>query len=509
MKISGIKPKASFGNISQQTAGYNSTNASNFTSFVFSKSHYNFPIPQRFACGIGVSQIKLFCCVLILFFLSGCLRPPDTIKDVRELPQDHASYLKDTSVKDLLPAETVAHMDEDYNIIYFSVWHQRQPFHASPDRVSSLFKKFGRSPGYGENKKIHSVVWIKRLQQNASLDNYPNARHFAITTRHTNLRMLPTQGPHFYKPGGDISGWPFDNLQISSVAANTPIFVCHLSADKSWALVETNFAFGWIPVEDYARVDEGFIKTWESNRYAVIIKDKTSILDAEGNFGLRTSIGQIFPLVKEMTDKLEILITVADKNNYAAIKQVSVSRQIVAPKPLRLNYPNAIKIANELIDEPYGWGGLYGNRDCSAMTRDFFTPFGIWLPRHSEDQVKEVGTYVDLQGLESAEKEKIILEKGIPYLSLLWRKGHVMLYIGRQNDRALIFHNAWGIKTIDLSGREGRKIIGKAVITTLYPGEELSSLAPDGLLIKNIAAMSILAPEKQNGQNDTNPSAKP
>ena len=509
MKISGIKPKASFGNISQQTAGYNSTNASNFTSFVFSKSHYNFPIPQRFACGIGVSQIKLFCCVLILFFLSGCLRPPDTIKDVRELPQDHASYLKDTSVKDLLPAETQTHMDEDYNIIYFSVWHQRQPFHASPDRVSSLFKKFGRSPGYGENKKIHSVVWIKRLQQNASLDNYPNARHFAITTRHTNLRMLPTQGPHFYKPGGDISGWPFDNLQISSVAANTPIFVCHLSADKSWALVETNFAFGWIPVEDYARVDEGFIKTWESNRYAVIIKDKTSILDAEGNFGLRTSIGQIFPLVKEMTDKLEILIAAADKNNYAAIKQVSVSRQIVAPKPLRLNYPNAIKIANELIDEPYGWGGLYGNRDCSAMTRDFFTPFGIWLPRHSADQVKEVGTFVDLQGLDSAQKEKIILEKGIPYLSLLWRKGHVMLYIGEQNDRALIFHNAWGIKTIDLSGREGRKIIGKAVITTLYPGEELSSLAPDGLLIKNIAAMSILAPEKQNGQNGTNPSAKP
>jgi hypothetical protein len=509
MKISGIKPKASFGNISQQTAGYNSTNASNFTSFVFSKSHYNFPIPLRFACGSGVSRIKLFCCVLILFFLSGCLRPPDTIKDVRELPQDHASYLKDTSVKDLLPAETVAHMDEDYNIIYFSVWHQRQPFHASPDRVSSLFKKFGRSPGYGENKKTHSVVWIKRLQQNASLDNYPNARHFAITTRHTNLRMLPTQGPHFYKPEGDIASWPFDNLQISSVAANTPIFVCHLSADKSWALVETNFAFGWIPVEDYARVDEGFIKTWESGRYAAIIKDKTSIFDAEGNFGLRTSIGQIFPLVNEMTDKLEILIAAADKNNCAVIKQVSVSRQIVAPKPLLLNYPNAIKIANELIDEPYGWGGLYGNRDCSAMTRDFFTPFGIWLPRHSEDQVKEVGTFVDLQGLDSAEKEKIILEKGIPYLSLLWRKGHVMLYIGRQNDRALIFHNAWGIKTIDLSGREGRKIIGKAVITTLYPGNELSNLDPDGLLIKNIAAMSIVAPVKPAPQNGINLTGKP
>jgi hypothetical protein len=35
----------------------NSTNASNFTSFVFSVSHYNLPIPLRFAFGIGVSTI--------------------------------------------------------------------------------------------------------------------------------------------------------------------------------------------------------------------------------------------------------------------------------------------------------------------------------------------------------------------------------------------------------------------------------------------------------------------
>jgi hypothetical protein len=50
-------------------------------------------------------------------------------------------------------------------------------------------------------------------------------------------------------------------------------------------------------------------------------------------------------------------------------------------------------------------------------------------------------------------------------------------------------------------GAEGKKI---EVITTLYPGNELSNLDPDGLLIKNIAAMSILAPEKQNEQTQQN-----
>ncbi len=110
-----------------------------------------------------------------------------------------------------------------------------------------------------------------------------------------------------------------------------------------------------------------------------------------------------------------------------------------------------------------------------------------------------MGSYINLQGLDPEQKEKIILEKGVPYLSLLWRKGHVMLYIGEQNGRALIFHNIWGIKTRDLAGNEGRKIIGKAVITTLRPGIELRCIDPEGgLLLKGIAAMNILVPEKLN-----------
>ena len=194
---------------------------------------------------------------------------------------------------------------------------------------------------------------------------------------------------------------------------------------------------------------------------------------------------------------MEILIVATNKSSgYAVIKHGHVSRDAAAVKPLRLNSLNAVKIANELLGEPYGWGGLYGNRDCSSMTRDFFTPFGIWLPRHSEDQVKEAGYYIDLQGIPPEQKEKIIIEKGIPYLTILWRKGHVMLYIGAQNGQALIFNNIWGIKTKDLRGREGRKIIGQAVITTLRPGSELRNFdAAAGDLLTNIAGMSILAAE--------------
>ncbi|NTW78487.1 MAG: hypothetical protein HGB33_12100, partial [Syntrophaceae bacterium] len=437
--------------------------------------------------------------ILAVLSLAACLKIPETIKDVSDLEQNHLAYLQDqTKSRDLITLENQNRLAEDYNIIYFSVWHQREPFYALPATIDIDSKRFAANFGYGENKRKHTGDWYKKLLQNAALDNYPNALYRAITVRNTNLRALPTERPHFNKPGGDSDGWPFDNLQRSSVAANTPIFVCHLSADQTWALVETSFTFGWMPVEDFGRVDNNFIKEWESGRYAVITRDQTGIFYQNGQLALKSSLGYRFPLVGETQKKLEILV--AAKSNFsdcAVIKKSHVARDAAAVAPLRLTSLNVVKIANELIGEPYGWGGLYGNRDCSSMTRDFFSVFGLWLPRHSEDQVKEAGTYIDLKGMTSEQKEKVIMEKAIPYLTLIWRKGHVMLYIGAKDGQPLIFHNVWGVRTKDLRGFEGRKIIGQAVITTLHPGRELRNFdAEAGDLLTHVAGMSILAPQQ-------------
>ncbi len=440
------------------------------------------------------------CAGILLILLSGCLATPEVIRDVRELRQDHASYFDaEANTREVLPLETQTRLDEEYNVIHFSVWHQNSPFHALPQRVQEDFKKVAVKPGYGENKKLHSPAWLKKIQHNAALKTYPNALTRGIILRNTNLRVLPTASPHFYSPDGDAWAWPFDNLQRSSVAANTPVFVCHTSADKSWVLVETSFTFGWVPAEDLAYADDAFVKTWESGRYAVVLRDYTSVLDGDNRFLTQASVGHIFPLTTQMADKIQILVAVADQHRNAVIRHGYLSAGNAALKPLRFNAAHAAKIANEMIGEPYGWGGLYGHRDCSSMTRDFFAVFGIWLPRHSEDQVKEVGSYIDLSGLPPAEKEKTIIEKGVPYLSLLWRKGHVMLYIGAKDGRALIFHNIWGIRTKDLQGREGRKIIGQAVITTLQPGQELRDIdSAAGSLLNNISAMNILVPANED-----------
>ena len=433
---------------------------------------------------------------VLCLILSGCLASPDGIRDVSQYRQDHAVYLdQKAGAHEILTEETQSRLDEEYDIIHLSVWHQKEPFHALPQRVRDDFAKMAAKPGYGENKRLHPPSWIKKIQHNATLKNYPNALGRGIMTRNSNLRVLPTNSPHFNSADGDISAWPFDNLQRSAVAANTPVMICHISLDRAWVLVETSFTFGWVPADDLATVDEIFVRTWEAGHYAVVTRDYTSVVDKDDHFLLQASVGHVFPLLKTSEDRIEVMVAIADKHRDAVIRRGFIPADAATPKPLRFTAANAARIANELIGEPYGWGGMYGHRDCSSMTRDFFTVFGIWLPRHSEDQVREVGTFISLAGLSPEEKEKTIIEKGVPYLTLLWRKGHVMLYIGHKDGRALIFHNIWGVKTRDLMGHEGRKIIGQAVITTLEPGKELRDIdSPAGSLLYGIAAMNILVP---------------
>jgi hypothetical protein len=142
------------------------------------------------------------------------------------------------------------------------------------------------------------------------------------------------------------------------------------------------------------------------------------------------------------------------------------------------------------MGQPYGWGGMYANRDCSAMTRDFMTPFGIWLNRNSSQQAKQ-GKRIPLAGLSAKDKEAIIKEKGIPLRTLIWMPGHIALYLGQYQGRPVIMHNTWGLKTKTPFFGEGRYIIGRTVITTLYPGAELPHLdSPSGLLINKITGMS-------------------
>jgi len=433
--------------------------------------------------------------MLGILLLSGHGHPQDMIQDIRNLKQDHTFYFPAESAEQpIVDNETQKTLNEEYSCRYFSAWHQEKP-RCTREDIAWDFNKYGENPGYGENRRKHDRNWMEELRRNAGLGSYPNRGIRGIVVANTDLRALPTSKPYF--DGLDNgSGYPFDRLQLSAIMADTPVYITHVSQDGAWVQVETSFYFGWVPARDVAFVDETFVRSWQNRRYAVMIRDQIPIYDERGRFCFKAPLGAQFPILREEVDFLDILVGVADENRQAVLKVSRISRDTATQRPLKMTRANLARVANELINQPYGWGGLNQNRDCSALTMDFFAPFGIWLPRNSGQQAHEAGRFIDLEKLSPAEKEMMIIQYGVPYATLIWRKGHIMLYMGAYEGKALIFHNMWGISTLDLRGRRGRRIVGQAVITTLRPGIEFCSnhaAACDPL--QSVLGMTLLLPD--------------
>lgn len=431
----------------------------------------------------------------VLISMLGCSPAPDSAKGPESLVQDTLYYLDNsTARRELVTEEQRAYLHEKFLRLYYSPWRRDLPVTNRSD-IEAEIHGFRKNPGYGENRRRHTAAWVPELERNMDLKTYPNASFKAIATVNTDLRVLPTLKPHFNGLKDTSRSYPFDNLQNSAIHANSPLFVTHVAADRSWLLVESSSGHGWAPARDVARVDDDFIQIWAHSDQVAIIKDPTPVYLADGTFVFKVGLGAQFPGRIENETHCRILVAMPDERMRAVIHEALVPRGAAIAKPLPLTAENIARLAAELLNKPYGWGGIYHNRDCSSTLKDLFAPFDLWLPRHSSQQALEGGAFVRLRGLTDEAKEAAIVRTGVPFATLLWAKGHIMLYIGSLQKQAVVFHNTWGIKTLDAQGKKGRKIIGKTVIGSLHPGAGLPNAdLTKGDLITRIEGMTFLLP---------------
>jgi len=395
------------------------------------------------------------------------------IRDLTDLSQDPLSYVdRNTSDTPLLSAPEQARLNAESDLQYFAPWHRAEPRH-TPELASWGFRKYAGNTGYGKGGRPHPRDWIRKMAVNAHLDDYPQGVFPAVTVNRTDFRHLPTRETHSSYPTGPGNGDSFDNLQASSAPAGMPVLVTLVSRDRKWFLTEANHILGWVSVTDIAAVDPEFMMTWESGRYVMIVRDKTPVRDGKTVL-YRAPLGAVFPKAGEDAERTWIWTAARDARGKAILRKAAVAKEAAADKPLPFTPRNIALLSRELAGEPYGWGGLGGKRDCSALVRDIFAPFGLWLPRNSSEQAV-AGKFTSLRNLSSAEKEALIVREGAPWRTLLWTPGHIMLYIGVHQGKPLIFHNFWSINTRDTDGGKGRVIVGRAAVTTLHPGRELQN----------------------------------
>ena len=501
-------------------------------------------LPALFRRSLRLPAVLLSAALAASLCLPGCASAPRspnvpaTVADLRDFPQS-LEVLAELygeagqgawSVGPLRGAETVlrGHAEAREDMAYF---RQRffQPWdETGVDReiVQYLLDELERAPGergFAENMHPWSEREWQKMADNADL---PRLRRVlrggrpmaAVTVRAADLRAAPTMSPRFSKVFGAGGGWPFDLFQQSRLHAGTPLAVYHKTLDGAWLLVQSPSVWGWIRAEEVAGAGKEFRRLWRRTPLAAFVREgvglKFKALGAgadntpqirPGSYLASADIGAVLPSPRDGEVLLPLrgldgsaYVVTAFFADYEAPSRISPERYDVLSRPvvrmpLLLTPGNVARVGDRMMGQPYGWGGLYGRRDCSATMQDLFAPFDLWLPRNSKDQGEE-GRPQSLEGLSAEAKERALREKARPFRTLLWMPGHIGLYAGQWEGKAAMFHTMWGVKN-SVGGEEGRLVIGRSVVTGLRPGEERGDVDDEHLLIERVKALTVLGAE--------------
>ncbi|MDO8580188.1 MAG: SH3 domain-containing protein [Candidatus Omnitrophota bacterium] len=328
--------------------------------------------------------------------------------------------------------------------------------------------------------------FFTKQRENVYLDGIPlNVEpRFGLIAHYADQRFFPTsQG--LYAQAFDID---FDELQNSALDVGTPVVVRHQSADGQWVYVEADRSEGWVEAKNMAMCSrEKFREFLDTQSFIVATDAKADIfLDSALRQHYDSAhMGTKWPLVQETDTSYAVSLPLRDDNGQCAwqtgyIAKTQAHRGFLVYTP-RTIYQQAFK----LLNAPYGWGGMYGERDCSKLIQEVFATVGLILPRDSKNQIR-VGRVQDLMVLKNSDKEEMIEQQAQPAITLLGLKGHIMLYLGTWEGRAYGIHAIWAYRQ-QAGSRDDVFVLNRVALSdlSLGAGSHKGSLA-DRIISFNI-----------------------
>ncbi len=438
--------------------------------------------------------------VVFLFLFVGCMKKDFTLKDL-SLPQEASSYLASSqngsnNNQSIDPQALRENLKESYLKAWYSPWLDAK-VKSNKKEVFWILKEMNKSTGYGEDLKPNAKAFNDELIKSMDIERYPSTKIRAVVVRDSDVRAVPTNKPFYLSP----KGYPFDRYQNSLIFQGTPVLITHFNTDKTYAHIQSSFVYGWIKVSDLAYMHDKDIELLTHLKdYVMPIKDKIPLYTDYGGFYTNARVGELFALIPQSQKtpqnppkkELKAYGFLRDSKGYATLQSVILYEKDFFVFPKAFTSENMAYFIDTMLGQKYGWGGLLGNRDCSAFTRDSFANFGILLPRNSYAQSRYANNYVDLSSMKAKEKEDYILKNATPFGTLIYLKGHIMLYLGAHNHQAIVAHSIWSVQTQKHFKTLSHKI-GGVVITSLWLAEEHNgAFSKKKLLIDRVLGMSDL-----------------
>ncbi|MCX8515063.1 MAG: SH3 domain-containing protein [Burkholderiales bacterium] len=347
---------------------------------------------------------------------------------------------------------------------------------------------------YGKNNKLYVNNWLNKIKQNIDFDSLVNIKYSAskraIMINNGYIRALPTDLPAYYNSNIAGEGKPFDYFQLSAIYAGTPVYILGHSVDEKWCLIMSPEYIGWVKAKYIAKASNDFIKFWQQKAYANLAG--ITINNVKLNFQAQSSleskfhskyitayVGMILPLASQHKSKLTLMLPILGANGDAEVGLVNLPQNTASILPLSASKSNFALILKSQQGRAYGWGGVNFNNDCSSEMKSLFTMFGFFLPRNTTHQAL-AGVADDITKLSPSERLNYLIKNGVPLLTLVHIKGHVLLYLGTYKTKdgdmvAMSYQEKWGIVSKD---GNSRSIINASVFMPLlldYPEDDTLS----------------------------------
>ena len=271
------------------------------------------------------------------------------------------------------------------------------------------------------------------------------APRYGLVVHYASQRFLPTK-EGLYSQKDDFD---FDQLQNSALDVGTPVAVVHTSADGLWYYVLTDISDGWVEAKNIALGDVHQVREFaEDKDFAVVIKPKADMFLNEGmsDYYDYIRMGMRLPLSGIDAGHATVNVPVMDADGKLAVKEAYMNEEDVHPGFLPYTARNIYKQALMMLNQPYGWGDMYGEQDCSRFLQMVFATVGIMLPRDSKDQAQVSNRGSDFDEKSDANVKIAAILKAPAASTLLAMKGHIMLYLGAVNGKPYVIHGTTGYK---------------------------------------------------------------
>lgn len=317
-------------------------------------------------------------------------------------------------------------------------------------------------------------AWAEALENRALGALTDGEPRWGITVRRVEMRALPTARPLPREMGDRYD----DSLQLTAILPHEPLALLHTSADGKFFFAAAENCMGWVAAEGVALCEFDDLRRAAGGDFLLVTGSEMALCAdpyeprvsrRRLTMGTRLALAAPRGTVRSVRGRQSYdnyIVSLPSRGADGKLEWVSALVPVSAPVHegyLPYTAENVAAQAEKLRGEVYGWGGMLGARDCSALVGEVYRCFGFRLPRDSAALAMLPGAE-EIAHLTAEEKRAKLC--ALPRGTLLYFPGHIMLSFGEEGGEPLCLSAAGNFLPPGSAGGE-RRAVNTVAVTPL------------------------------------------